>query len=81
MISHFFFQPRRYIADKKREDGAAEKSVVEPDVSDTTEAMSHRIDECIKSVCTAVQKIYERDFMVILKFCFGISVFELDAKV
>lgn len=40
---------------------------VEPDTSEVTEAMSHRIDECIESVCIAVQKIYERDFMVNVK--------------
>ncbi|EFO20880.2 hypothetical protein LOAG_07607 [Loa loa] len=58
-------RPRRYITDKKvGQEDIYETSVVEPDSSEISDAVSHRIDECIKSVCNAVQKIYERDFMI-----------------
>ncbi|VBB27240.1 unnamed protein product [Acanthocheilonema viteae] len=58
-------RPRRYITDKKvGQEDTHETGVVESDAAEAAEAMSHRIDECIKSVCTAVQKIYERDFMI-----------------
>ncbi|MCP9259698.1 hypothetical protein DINM_003056 [Dirofilaria immitis] len=58
-------RPRRYITDRKiGEEDIREASVVELDPSEITEVMSRRIDECIESVCTAVQKIYERDFVI-----------------
>ncbi|CAG9531615.1 unnamed protein product [Cercopithifilaria johnstoni] len=58
-------QPRRYVADKKiGQEEIHDTGVIESDASEVAEAMNHRIDECIESVCTAVQKIYERDFMI-----------------
>ncbi|VDN94455.1 unnamed protein product [Brugia pahangi] len=58
-------RPRRYITDRKLgSEDISEMDFVEQDASDITEAMSNRIDECIESVCIAVQKIYERDFMI-----------------
>uniref|UniRef100_A0A1I8EGF0 Myb-like DNA-binding domain-containing protein n=1 Tax=Wuchereria bancrofti TaxID=6293 RepID=A0A1I8EGF0_WUCBA len=60
-----FKRPRQYITDKKLgSEDIFEMDFVEQDASDITEAMSNRIDECIESVCIAVQKIYERDFMI-----------------
>ncbi|VDO26663.1 unnamed protein product [Onchocerca flexuosa] len=58
-------RPRRHITDKKKgEEDSHQKGVLESDPSEITELMSHRIDECIESVCMAVQKIYERDFVI-----------------
>uniref|UniRef100_A0A8R1TVW9 snRNA-activating protein complex subunit 4 n=1 Tax=Onchocerca volvulus TaxID=6282 RepID=A0A8R1TVW9_ONCVO len=58
-------RPRRHITDKKvGEEDNHQKGIVEPDPSEITEIMSHRIDDCIESVCIAVQKIYERDFVI-----------------
>uniref|UniRef100_A0A915PMD7 Uncharacterized protein n=1 Tax=Setaria digitata TaxID=48799 RepID=A0A915PMD7_9BILA len=58
---NYYQYPRKYI--NKKEDIHA-MGVAEADTSEITGAMSHRIDECIESVCIAVQRIYERDFMV-----------------
>ncbi|VDN05493.1 unnamed protein product [Thelazia callipaeda] len=56
-------QPRKYLCSKKMESESENVGSSKQIVPEFTELMSRHIDECIESVCMAVKKIYERDFV------------------